>query len=144
MTRRGGLALAAAVLAAAIFAYQNRFERVAMEIGPLTLYAIPLPLLVFAAILLGMAAMLLLSLPADRRTRELLRAHGLLDTPSAPPASTQSSPPPAEPVSPRSDDLPDAFIVTRPHRATMDSDRLDGDVESESNRLDSDTSNRSM
>lgn len=81
MTRRGWILLTAAAVLAAAFAYQNRMERVALAIGPFDLYAIPLAILVFLAFLLGMGAMYLLSLPTDRRIRELLRAQGLLDAP---------------------------------------------------------------
>ena len=81
MTRRGWILLIAAAVLAAAFAYQNRMERVALAIGPLRLHAIPVAVIACAAFLLGMAAMLLVSLPADRRVRELLRAHGLLDAP---------------------------------------------------------------
>lgn len=84
MTRRGWTLVIAAALLAAAFAYQNRLERVAVELGPLHLYAVSVSVLLFAAFLLGMIAMLLLSLPHDRRTRELLRQRGLLDAPPAP------------------------------------------------------------
>ena len=81
MTRRGWILLIAAAILAAAFAYQNRMERVALTIGPLRLYGIPVAVIACAAFLLGMTAMYLLSLPTDRRIRELLRAHGLLDAP---------------------------------------------------------------
>lgn len=92
---------AAAGVAAAAFAWFNRFERVTVMLGPAILPRIPLVVLVFAAFLLGMAAMLLLSLPQDRRTRELLREHGLLDTPAvrrgseSDPSLSTATPPPA-------------------------------------------------
>jgi hypothetical protein len=92
MTRRGWILLIAAAVLAAAFAYQNRMERVALAIGPVDLYAIPLAILVFVAFLLGMGAMYLLSLPTDRRVRELLRAHGLLDAPLDAPAPRASHP----------------------------------------------------
>ena len=79
MTRRGWALLVAAALAAAAIAYQNRLERAALAIGPLHLYAAPLVVLLLASFLLGMGVMFLLSLPVDRRTRDLLRAQGLLD-----------------------------------------------------------------
>lgn len=84
MTRRGWTLLIAATLLVAAIAYQNRMERAALSLGPVAFYAAPLVILLLAAFLLGMAAMLLISLPADRRTRELLREHGLLN--AAPPA----------------------------------------------------------
>jgi uncharacterized integral membrane protein len=83
------------VLAAA-FAFANRFERVGLNLGIVRIGSLPLPLVFFAAVLLGMVAMLLLSLPQDRRTREALRERGLLDPAPAPPAAKPA--PPAEPV----------------------------------------------
>lgn len=105
MTRRGWILVIAAALVVAAIAYQNRHERAALALGPLHLYAVPLAILLLAFFLLGMGAMLLLSLPADRRTRELLRAHGLLDAdPAFRPAPTDrayvtaapSGPPPVD------------------------------------------------
>jgi uncharacterized integral membrane protein len=64
---------------AGLFAVLNRWERVSISLGLFRLNAVPLSIVLFAAFLLGMAAMLLISLPQDRRTRDLLRAHGLLD-----------------------------------------------------------------
>lgn len=105
MTRRGWMLLVAAALAVAAIAYQNRLERAALAIGPLHLYAVPLAILLLAFFLLGMGAMFLLSLPVDRRTRELLRVHGLLDAGPVPRpaavdrfdvASDRSGAPPAD------------------------------------------------
>lgn len=81
MTRRGWMLLIAAAIVAAAFAYQNRMERVALTIGPLRLHGVPVAVIACAAFLLGMTALYLVSLPTDRRIRELLRAHGLLDAP---------------------------------------------------------------
>lgn len=67
----------AAVLVAAAAAYLNRFERVTLDFGLFSIYAVPVVVVVFVAFLLGMVTMLLLSLPEDRRTRDLLRARGL-------------------------------------------------------------------
>jgi len=105
VTRRGWILLVAAALIVAAIAYQNRHERAALAVGPLHLYAVPLAILLLAVFLLGMGAMLLLSLPADRHTRELLRAHGLLDAdPTLRPAAADrtyvvaapSAPPPVD------------------------------------------------
>lgn len=87
MKLSGWLAVVAGGVLAGLFAFLNRWERVSVELGFTRLYAVPLAIFFFAAFLLGMAAMLLMSLPQDRRTRELLRAHGLLDPP-APAART--------------------------------------------------------
>jgi uncharacterized integral membrane protein len=64
---------------AGLFAVLNRWERVSISLGLFRLNAVPLAVALFAAFLLGMAAMLLISLPQDRRTRDLLRSHGLID-----------------------------------------------------------------
>ncbi|HEX6747924.1 MAG TPA: hypothetical protein VF092_11590 [Longimicrobium sp.] len=99
----GWPAIAAGGVLAGLFAFANRFERVSVSLGFVQLYAVPLSIFFFAAFLLGMAAMLLLSLPQDRRTRELLRAHGLLDAPAPAAPNRPSAPPPADPLVPRPD-----------------------------------------
>jgi hypothetical protein len=90
------LAPAAVVLASAAFAYANRWERVSVSFGVVRSDRVPLPLFFFAAVLLGMAAMAIFSYPADRRTRDVLRAHGLLD--DAPAHRPAGGPAPAEPA----------------------------------------------
>ncbi|HEU4561879.1 MAG TPA: hypothetical protein VFS20_28900 [Longimicrobium sp.] len=92
MTRRGWILLIAAAILVAAIAYQNRMERVALAIGPLRLFGIPVVVIACAAFLLGMTAMYLVSLPTDRRIRELLRAHGLLDAPLDAPAPRSGRP----------------------------------------------------
>jgi uncharacterized integral membrane protein len=92
----GWLAVAAGAVVAGLFAFLNRFERVSVELGFARLYAVPLAIFFFAAFLLGMAAMLLLSLPHDRRLRALLRARGLAGDPPPPAAQTQVAPAPAD------------------------------------------------
>jgi hypothetical protein len=91
------LGVVAGAVAAGLFAFLNRFERVSVNLGLTRIDALPLSIFFFAAFLLGMAVLLLLSLPYDRRTRDLLRANGLLDTPAsgAPPHSDAAAPPPS-------------------------------------------------
>lgn len=79
MKPAGWAFVATVAILAGTFAVLNRWERVGIALGFTRLDAVPLAAVVFAAFLLGMAAMLLVSLPHDRRTRDLLRAHGLLD-----------------------------------------------------------------
>lgn len=97
MKGAGWLCVVAGAVAAGLFAFLNRFERVSVNLGLTRLDALPLSLFFFAAFLLGMAVLLLLSLPHDRRTRDLLRAHGLLDAPapSDPPRREDAPPPPS-------------------------------------------------
>jgi uncharacterized integral membrane protein len=83
------LPAAGVVLAAALFAWLNRGERIVVNLGLFRLYRAPLTVVVFLAFLAGMLAMLALSLRHDRRVREELRRRGLLDIP-----------PPVEPARP--------------------------------------------
>lgn len=66
-------------LAAALFAWWNRGERVVVDAGLFRVYRAPLTLVVLGAFLAGMLSMLLLSLRHDRRVRDELRARGLLE-----------------------------------------------------------------
>lgn len=86
MTGSRWLPAAAITLAAAWFAWLNRGERTAVDVGIATFYRAPLTVVLFLAFLAGMLSMLALSLRQDRRLRAELRARGLLD-----------APPPAEP-----------------------------------------------
>jgi hypothetical protein len=70
-------AAGAAVFAAAL-AWFNRGERVVVDVGVATFYRAPLALVLLLVFLAGMLAMLLLSLRHDRRVRDELRRHGLL------------------------------------------------------------------
>jgi uncharacterized integral membrane protein len=84
------LPAAAVTLFAAALAWFNRGERVAIDVGVATFYRAPLSVVLFAVFLAGMLAMLLLSLRHDRRVRDELRRHGLLQ-PEEPPARTASA-----------------------------------------------------
>lgn len=70
-------AAAVTVLAAAL-AWFNRGERVAVDLGIFTFYRAPLAVVLLLVFLAGMLAMLGLSLRHDRRVRDELRRHGLL------------------------------------------------------------------
>lgn len=70
-------AVGVAVFAAAL-AWLNRGERVVLDVGVVTFYRAPLALVLLLVFLAGMLAMLLLSLRHDRRVRDELRRHGLL------------------------------------------------------------------
>jgi hypothetical protein len=72
------LPAAAAGLFAAALAWLNRGERVAIDVGPVTFYRAPLAVVLLLVFLAGMLAMLLLGLRHDRRVRDELRRHGLL------------------------------------------------------------------
>ena len=108
----GWLAVVAGGVLAGAFAFINRYERVSVDLGFARLYAVPLSIFFFAAFLLGMAAMLLFSLPQDRRIRRLLRAHGLTGAvpPPAPPPTVPPAPADSERITaaPVHDDAADA------------------------------------
>ncbi|HKK28356.1 MAG TPA: lipopolysaccharide assembly protein LapA domain-containing protein [Gemmatimonadota bacterium] len=70
--------VAAAVAAA--FALANGGQRVRVELGFVTLRSVSLPVVVFAAVLLGMLAVLLAGLRADLRNRRRMeRARRLFE-----------------------------------------------------------------
>ena len=108
MTRSRWLPIAAITLFAAWFAWLNRGERVAVDVGVATFYRAPLTVVLFLAFLAGMLSMLALSLRQDLRMREELRARGLLDAPPSPrPAAAEWTRPreaPVEPEPARADD----------------------------------------
>jgi hypothetical protein len=86
------LPAAAVTVFAAALAWLNRGERVAVDVGMFTLYRAPLAVVLLAVFLAGMLAMLLLSLRHDRRVRDELRRHGLLqpEEPARPAASASA------------------------------------------------------
>lgn len=102
MTRSRWLPLAAVTLFAAWFAWLNRGERTAVDVGLFTFYRAPLTVVLFLAFVAGMLSMLLLSLRQDMRMREELRARGLLDAPpsSPQPVAAEWSRPREAPVEP--------------------------------------------
>ncbi|HEU4883254.1 MAG TPA: hypothetical protein VFT45_13430 [Longimicrobium sp.] len=78
MTAPRWLPAAAAAFFATTLAWLNRGERVAIDVGLTTIYRAPLAIVLLLVFLAGMLAMLLLSLRHDRRVRDELRRHGLL------------------------------------------------------------------
>jgi len=60
------------VVALGWFAYANLGEAVDLRLGLFTLRDVPLPIVVYGALLVGMLAMLGLGLRADLRTRQAL------------------------------------------------------------------------
>jgi uncharacterized integral membrane protein len=76
--------LAMALVIAAVFAYLNAGERVAIHVGFAVLYQLPLVWLVFGVYLLGMATMYGLGFRHDLRVRRVLREHGLDERPDPP------------------------------------------------------------
>lgn len=69
------LAGGALALLAAAFAWLNGDVSVAVNLGLARLEAVPLPIVVFTAFLLGMLALFLASLKADIRTQRMLRRY---------------------------------------------------------------------
>jgi len=57
------------------FAAANASERVMLHLGIVTLRSVSLPVVVFAAVLMGMISVLLVGLRADLRVRELLQRY---------------------------------------------------------------------
>ena len=134
MNVRRWLPAAAVMLAAAAFAWLNRGERVAVDLGLLRFYRAPLAIVAFAAFLAGMLAMLAVSLRHDRRVREELRSRGLLEAvPAGPPAAVGGAWPvhrdPASPsrgeVGPDDDDR--TIACPRDDERTAAYPRYDGD-----------------
>ena len=74
MRRAAGAAVVVAVLACALaFAALNAGERVTVDLGIVVIYRVPLTLVVFGALLLGMLAMVVVSIDSDLRVRRILR-----------------------------------------------------------------------
>lgn len=94
------LPLAAVTLLAGGFAWLNRGERVAVDVGVATVYRAPFTVVFFLAFLAGMLAMLALGLRHDLRLRRELRARGLLDAPRPTPAPRPVEEDASMPVSP--------------------------------------------
>jgi uncharacterized integral membrane protein len=109
------LPIAAVTLFAALFAWLNRGERIAVDVGVATFYRAPLTVVLFLAFVAGMLSMLLLSLRQDMRMRDELRARGLLDAPppsaSALPAAAEWSRPRETPVEPPAPPAEDRTVV---------------------------------
>ena len=75
---RGWSRLITIVLSAALaflFAVQNGRELVDVRLGPITLRGASLPVVVFAAILLGMAVVFIVGLRADMQARVMMRRY---------------------------------------------------------------------
>ncbi|MEZ4414890.1 MAG: lipopolysaccharide assembly protein LapA domain-containing protein [Gemmatimonadota bacterium] len=66
----GGLVL---LIASLSFAAANGAQRVRLDLGLTTLYRVPLALVVFGSLILGMVIMLLVGIQADLKVRRLLK-----------------------------------------------------------------------
>lgn len=89
--------LGAITLLAGVFGFLNSGERVAVHLGALVLYQVPLVVLVFSAFLLGMITMFLLGLRHDLEVRRELREREhrpVVYSPPPPPLSPPSAPEP--------------------------------------------------
>lgn len=74
MRRAAGTAIVIAVLAGAVaFAALNTGERVTVDLGFLVLYRVPLTLVIFGALFVGMVVMVAVSIDSDLRVRRILR-----------------------------------------------------------------------
>ena len=75
MIGRAGVVGAAVLLAlSTVFAALNRGSSVGVDLGLFELRRVPMPIVVFGAVLIGMAIMLLAGLRSDLRVREILRS----------------------------------------------------------------------
>ena len=86
------VAIAAVVLLAAVFAYLNGNELIALDFGFAVLYQVSLVGIVFISFLLGMVTMFVLGLRHDLRVRRALRDHHL--APVDRPLPEEPGPPP--------------------------------------------------
>lgn len=71
------LAIGAVVVAMALamgFASLNSNQRVTLRLGLLTFYGVPLTVVAFASLLLGMVVMLVAGIRSDLKVRRILRA----------------------------------------------------------------------
>ena len=74
MSRLAGAAAVLVVLVLSMaFAALNGGQRVTLRLGFLTLYRVPLTVVAFAALILGMVVMLVASIHTDLRVRRILR-----------------------------------------------------------------------
>lgn len=101
--------LAGITLLAAIFAFMNNREAVAVDFGLFVLYQVPLVWLIFFAFLLGMVTMFVIGLQQDRKIRQLLRERRL----DAPPPHPVRPYPPAR-VDPYPPARVDGYPPARP------------------------------
>ncbi|MDT8342536.1 MAG: hypothetical protein RQ751_13580 [Longimicrobiales bacterium] len=67
------LAVVAVLFGSMSFAGLNGGQRVTLRLGVATLYRVPLPVVVFGALMLGMVVMLVAGLASDLRVRRILR-----------------------------------------------------------------------
>jgi len=118
MTAPRWLPAAAAAFFATGLAWLNRGERVAIDVGLTTFYRAPLAIVLLLVFLAGMLAMLLLSLRHDRRVRDELRRHGLLqpEPPVAQAASAWGA------TAPREDGARTVVPLEEDHRAAYVAD----------------------
>jgi uncharacterized integral membrane protein len=74
LTALAGVAAGLVLLAISLgFAALNQGERVRLDLGFISFSSVPLPTVVFGAVLLGMGVMILVGIRSDLRVREILR-----------------------------------------------------------------------
>lgn len=75
MTRlAGGVAVVGALVLAIGFASLNATQHVTLRLGFVTFYRVPLTVVAFASLLVGMLVMLLAGIRSDLKVRRILRA----------------------------------------------------------------------
>lgn len=70
----GGVGLLVLVASSLAFAYLNSGHRVTLRLGIVTLYGVPLTVVVFGGVIAGMVVMLVAGLRSDLKVRRILRA----------------------------------------------------------------------
>lgn len=70
----GGIGIVVLVVVSLGFAYLNSGHRVTLRLGTLTLYDVPLTVVVFGSVIVGMIIMLLAGIRSDLKVRRILRA----------------------------------------------------------------------
>jgi len=70
----GGVGILVLVVISLGFAYLNSGHRVTLRLGFLTLYGMPLTVVVFGSVIVGMIVMLLAGVRSDLKVRRILRA----------------------------------------------------------------------
>jgi len=71
--RAGVWGALAALILSAVFAARNGARVVTVDVGLTTLHRVPLPVVVFASVLLGMVVMLAAGIFSDLKVRRILR-----------------------------------------------------------------------
>lgn len=70
----GLIGILALLVTSVAFAYLNSGHRVTLRLGVVTLYSVPLTVVVFGSVIVGMVVMLVAGIRSDLKVRRILRA----------------------------------------------------------------------